>query len=105
MVLGFHPFRILTKTLFLGIEECVRNNSFSFDETLKYSSLGENAIVDLKNRTFWKSTVHTTMYGICHTLVFPDPVGADMLDDLVYFSLDPNLRYEGGRRVGKVPTV
>ena len=79
--------------LFSGIAECMRNYSFSFDETLKHGTLGLNGdVVDIKKRTFWKSTVHNVMHGMCHTFFYPDPVGADMLDDALYFSLDPNIR-------------
>ena len=79
--------------IFSGIEGCIRNNTFSFDETLKHGTLGlKGDIVDIKNRTFWKSTIHNVMYGLCHTLFFPHPVGADMVNDALYFALDTNLK-------------
>ena len=54
--------------------------------------LGVYGNVDIKNRTFWKSTIHNMMYGLCHTLFFPQPVGADMVNDALYFYMDTNLR-------------
>ena len=60
--------------------------------------LGVYGNVDIKNRTFWKSTIHNMMLGLCHTLFFPDPVGADLMDDALYFALDTNLRYGSGTK-------
>ena len=77
---------------FIGLEDCVRDLTFSFDETVKHGTLGPLLRVDLKNQTFWSSTVENTAVGMCHTFIYPDEVAADMMNDAIYFSLDTNLR-------------
>ena len=69
-----------------------RNLTLSFDETLKHGTLGAMGPVDLKNMTFWSSTMENTAIGMCHTFTYPDQVAADMMNDAIYFSLDTNLR-------------
>ena len=75
-----------------GIEECIRNITFSFDETLMHGSLGSSSQVDLRNVTLWSSTVPNLFHGLCHTLYYPSLVAADMMRDAVYLSLHTNLR-------------
>ena len=78
-----------------GIEECIRNITFSYDETLMYGSIGLPAspYVELKNLTFWNSTVPVSYHGMCHTLLYPSLVAADTTSDAVYLALDPRLSY------------
>ena len=80
------------KEMLSGIEECIRNITFSFDETLMHGSLGSTSQVDLKNVTLWSSTVPNLFHGLCHTLYYPSLVAADMMRDAVYLSLHTNLR-------------
>ena len=77
-----------------GIEECIRNITFSYDETLMYGSIGMPASpsVELKNLTFWNSTVPVSYHGMCHTLIYPSLVAADTTSDAVYLALDTGLR-------------
>ena len=78
---------------FLGIEDCIRDLTFSFDETIKHGTLGAEGLVDLKNMTFWSSTMENMAIGMCHTFIYPDKVAADMMKDAIYFSVDTNLKY------------
>ena len=58
-----------------------------------HGTLGARMGVDLTNKTLWRTTVSTLSYGLCHTLLYPGLVEADMLEDAVYLSLDTELRY------------
>ena len=57
-----------------------------------HGTLGAMGPVDLKNLTFWSSTIENMWVGMCHTFIYPDKVAADMMNDAIYFSLNTNLR-------------
>ena len=70
----------------------MRNQTYSLEETVMHGTLGVRMGVDLSNKTLWRTTVSTLSYGLCHTLLYPDLVEADMMEDAIYLSLDTELR-------------
>ena len=73
--------------------DCVRNNTFSFTDSIKDAKFNMQRRLSLVNESLWRTTMDTVYYGMCHTFNYSDGVYADMVLDGFLFYLDPSLNY------------
>ena len=73
--------------------ECVRNNTFSFRDSIKEAKFNLQKRQSVVNESLWSSILDTVYYGMCHSFNYSDRVYADMVSDGFLFYLDPSLSY------------
>ena len=65
------------------LKACVRNKTYTLEETIWENDTNVNAYVNSKspervkdhiNASSWNTWMTTTMFGFCHTLVYPKPL-------------------------------
>ena len=73
---------------------CIKNRTYSFEETIPYAQRGAHVSKLMTDSDFWKSDITAMQAGRCHTLNYPEPVGARLETNILFFSLNPELSYD-----------
>ena len=73
--------------------QCIKEKTFSLNDTIKYSIHDLKTKTDTKDEALWNSTLTTVFLGYCHSFTFPQSLKADMIADALVFGLDGALDY------------
>ena len=75
---------------------CIKQKTFNLTETVLAGQLGLscNPCKNILDESFWSSDLTVSEHGLCHTINYPDKLGADPFKEVLSFILDEKLQYK-----------